>query len=235
MNVNVDLSLFQMVLNASLVVQLVMAALALVSMVSWTMIFDKARTLRRAAQAAEAFEKKFWSGIDLAQLYKQISTRSQNATGLEEIFRAGFGEFIRLRKQPSVEPMALVSGVQRGMRVAFTREIDALESYLSFLATVASTSPYVGLFGTVWGIMNAFRNLGASTQQATLTAVAPGIAEALIATAMGLFAAIPAVIAYNRYANDVQRLANRYEAFAEEFTTFLQRQAHLELAAASKT
>ncbi len=229
MNVNVDLSLLHLIANASLIVQMVMAALMVVSLVSWTMIFDKARTLRRAARAADEFEKKFWSGVDLAQLYKQV-TQSSQTTGLEEIFKSGFGEFIRLRKQPAVEPMALVSGVQRVMRVAVTREIDGLEHYLSFLATVASTSPYVGLFGTVWGIMNAFRNLGSGAHQATLSAVAPGIAEALIATAMGLFAAIPAVIAYNRYANDVQRLATRYEAFSEEFATFLQRQAHIELA-----
>lgn len=220
-----DLSLFQLVANASVLVQIVMAMLLLASLASWTMIFRKRTTLGRARRAADDFEESFWSGKDLLSLYNKVTSRRHSPSGMERIFEAGFKEFARLRKQPNIDPAAVLDGTQRAMRVALSREIDSLEVHLSFLATVGSTSPYVGLFGTVWGIMNAFRALG-NVNQATLAMVAPGIAEALVATAMGLFAAIPAVIAYNRYSNDVERLVNRYNTFLEEFSTILQRQVH---------
>jgi len=220
-----DMSFFHLILGASVVVQLVMLLLLAVSMVSWTMIFRRRSVLQNARIAADEFEDRFWSGGDLASLFREVSAQSENAIGMAGIFQSGFNEFARLRKQPGVDPRAVVEGAQRVMRVQLSRETDDLETHLSFLATVGSTSPYVGLFGTVWGIMNSFRGLG-NAQQATLSMVAPGIAEALIATAMGLFAAIPAVIAYNRYSNDVERLINRYDNFLEEFSTVLQRQAH---------
>lgn len=220
-----ELSFIQLVVNASPLVQLVMAALLLASLVSWTMVFDRARVLKRARSAADRFEQRFWSGGDLGELYHSISRESGGATGLANIFHAGFREFARLKKSTDIEPMAVVEGARRSMQVAMSRELDGLETNLSFLATVGSVSPYVGLFGTVWGIMNSFVALG-NVKQATLSLVAPGIAEALIATAMGLFAAIPAVVAYNRYSHDVERLNGRYEDFLDEFTTILQRQAH---------
>jgi biopolymer transport protein TolQ len=222
---NADISLLSLFVEASLLVQAVMLLLLVISIVSWGQIITKWRLLKATMTEADIFEKRFWSGIDLVELYKQVTKSPEDNTGMAVLFESGFGEFARLRKQGGVEPMAVVEGAQRAMRVALSREIDRLEANLSFLATVGSTSPYIGLFGTVWGIMNSFRALG-SVQQATLAMVAPGIAEALIATAMGLFAAIPAVIAYNRYANDVERLVNRYEAYTEEFSTLLQRQAH---------
>jgi len=215
-----DMSFFHLISGASLVVQLVMLLLLTVSMVSWTMIFRRRSVLQDARAAADEFEDRFWSGGDLATLFRDVTAQSAHAIGMAGIFQSGFNEFARLRN-----PRAVVEGAQRVMRVALSRETDDLETHLSFLATVGSTSPYVGLFGTVWGIMNSFRGLG-TAQQATLQMVAPGIAEALIATAMGLFAAIPAVIAYNRYSNDVERLINRYDNFLEEFSTILQRQAH---------
>ena len=221
-----DMSFFHLILGASVVVQLVMLLLLVVSMISWTMIFRRRSVLQEARIAADEFEDRFWSGGDLASLFREVSAQSEDAIGMAGIFQSGFSEFARLRKQPGVEPRAVVEGAQRVMRVQLSRETDDLETHLSFLATVGSTSPYVGLFGTVWGIMNSFRGLG-NAQQATLSMVAPGIAEALIATAMGLFAAIPAVIAYNRYSNDVERLINRYDNFLEEFSTVLQRQAHV--------
>ena len=220
-----DMSFFHLIAGASFVVQLVMLLLLTVSVVSWTMIFRRHAALRDAREAADAFEDRFWSGGDLTALYREVSAQEESI-GMAGIFHAGFSEFARLRSQQGVEPRAVVEGAQRVMRVVLSREMDSLETHLSFLATVGSTSPYVGLFGTVWGIMNAFRGLG-NAQQATLAMVAPGIAEALIATAMGLFAAIPAVIAYNRYSNDVERLLNRYDNFLEEFSTILQRQAHV--------
>ena len=220
-----DLSFVSLILNASLIVQLVMALLVLASVLSWTIIFDRSRVLKRALQEVEDFEERFWSGGDLGDLYRSIDRDRDSLRGSGAVFHAGFREFARLRESPGVEPMALVEGARRAMRVAMSREIDTLENHLAFLATVGSTSPYVGLFGTVWGIMNAFHALG-NVQQATLNLVAPGIAEALIATAMGLFAAIPAVVAYNKYANSVQRLENRYDDFVEEFSNILQRQAH---------
>lgn len=222
---NTDISLLSLFVEASLLVQAVMLLLLVISIISWGQIITKWRLLKAAVADADTFEKRFWSGIDLVELYKQVVKQHDSNTGMAALFESGFGEFARLRKQGGVEPMAVVEGSQRAMRVALSREIDRLEANLSFLATVGSTSPYIGLFGTVWGIMNSFRALG-SVQQATLAMVAPGIAEALIATAMGLFAAIPAVIAYNRYTNDVERLVNRYEAYTEEFSTLLQRQAH---------
>ena len=220
-----DLSLFALVLNASLVVQLVMALLGLASVVAWTMIFRKRFVLGRATRAANTFEDRFWSGVDLVEVFNRIDLRRSGAAGMERIFHAGFKEFARLRGQKAAEARDVLTGTERAMRIALGREVEYLEVNLSFLATVGSTSPYIGLFGTVWGIMNSFRALG-NVQQATIAMVAPGIAEALIATAMGLFAAIPAVIAYNSFAHDVERLHNRYDAFVDEFSTILQRQAH---------
>jgi biopolymer transport protein TolQ len=223
--VTADLSLLELVLNASILVQLVMLLLLVASLMSWTMIFRKYTTLRRARASADDFEDQFWSGQDLVSIFNRINAHAYDATGMERIFHSGFKEFARLRAQSGIEASAILDGSERAMRIALSREIDMLEAHLSFLATVGSTSPYVGLFGTVWGIMNSFRALG-NVSQATLALVAPGIAEALIATAMGLFAAIPAVIAYNRYADDVERLHNRYDTFIEEFTAILRRQAH---------
>lgn len=218
-----ELSLLNLVLHASFVVQLVLLVLVLASIVSWTMILDRGRVLGKARRSANAFEERFWSGGDLSALYKDLSANDKANHGLAAIFRAGFQEFVRLRKIEGNDMMAVLQGAERSMRVALSREMDRLESNLPFLATVGSTSPYVGLFGTVWGIMHAFHALG-NVDQATLALVAPGISEALVATAIGLFAAIPAVIAYNRYANQVERLNNRYEEFMEEFSTLLQRQ-----------
>jgi biopolymer transport protein TolQ len=194
-------------------------------MMSWTMIFQKARILKKARIAADEFEEKFWSGGDLNALYSQVTSGRAKQSGMAVIFESGFKEFVRLRKKESADAAAILDGAQRAMRVSLSREIDKLETSLPFLATVGSTSPYVGLFGTVWGIMNSFRALG-NVKQATLAMVAPGIAEALIATAMGLFAAIPAVIGYNRYSADLERLIGRYQAFIEEFASILHRQAH---------
>ena len=220
-----DLSIIHLVLGASAVVKLVMLLLLLASLASWTMIFHKWKVLKVSRREADDFERRFWSGGDLGALYAQINSRRHAIAGVESIFEAGFKEFARLRKQTGIEARAMLEGAQRAMRVSLAKEIDALEIHLPFLATVGSTSPYVGLFGTVWGIMNAFSSLG-NIHEATLALVAPGIAEALVTTAMGLFAAIPAVIAYNRYASDVERLVNRYDTFVEEFSTILQRQAH---------
>ncbi len=220
-----DLSLLELVLNASFLVQLVMLLLLVASLMSWTRIFRKLTMLRRARAAADDFEDQFWSGQDLVSIFNRINTHAYDATGMERIFHSGFKEFARLRAQSGIDASAVLDGSERAMRIALSREIDMLEMHLSFLATVGSTSPYIGLFGTVWGIMNSFRALG-NVSQATLALVAPGIAEALIATAMGLFAAIPAVIAYNHYADDVERLHNRYDTFIEEFTAILRRQAH---------
>jgi biopolymer transport protein TolQ len=219
-----ELSILDLVLHASLVVQLVLLVLVLASIVSWTMIFDRSWTLKRASRAADAFEQRFWSGGDLSALYRDLGQDDKALPGLAGIFRAGFKEYVRLRKSDdSGDTMAVIQGADRSMRVALSREMDRLETHLPFLATVGSTSPYVGLFGTVWGIMHSFHALG-NVQQATLALVAPGISEALVATAIGLFAAIPAVIAYNRFSTQVERLNNRYEEFMQEFSTLLQRQ-----------
>jgi len=220
-----DMSVLSLVTGASVLVQIVMLLLLLASMFSWYYIFLKVFTLRRATRLADDFEKEFWSGADLNELYQRAVNSRRSAGSLERIFEAGFREFAKHKKQPGMDISVLMDGTRRAMRATYQRELDRLESHLSFLASVGSVSPYVGLFGTVWGIMNAFRGL-ANVAQATLGHVAPGIAEALIATAMGLFAAIPAVVAYNRFAGDVNRLATRFESFMEEFSNILQRQVH---------
>ncbi len=220
-----ETSIISLIFEASLLVQLVMLLLLGLSVLSWVVIRAKWIMVRDAKIAADYFERRFWSGVDLAELYTKIAGKKNRVTGLEAIFESGFREFTHLRKSPGIDPVITVEGAQRTMRVALNREVDELEDHLSFLATVGSISPYIGLFGTVWGIMNSFMALG-NVQHASIGSVAPGIAEALIATAMGLFAAIPAVIAYNRYSNDIERLINRYDIFSEEFSTLLQRQAH---------
>lgn len=225
MSPSADMSFIHLISNASLLVQLVMLALLVASVISWTMIFNKRLMLNKAKKESNEFEDRFWSLEDLTPLYTRVSQKHYKASGMEKIFEAGFREFARLRKQEKIDPEAVLEGAQRAMRVAMNKEIEVLETNLSFLATVGSTSPYIGLFGTVWGIMNSFRALG-NVQHATIAMVAPGIAEALIATAMGLFAAIPAVIAYNRYSNDVERLINRYDTFTDEFASILHRYAH---------
>jgi biopolymer transport protein TolQ len=221
LNVHADLSFVNLILNASIVVQAVVLMLVLLSLWSWWQIFLKMFQLRRASRDTDRFEDEFWKGGDLAELYQRTS-QSRTGSGMDHIFTAGFREYAKHRKQGSASVVTLDSA-RRAMRAAYQREIDALDANLAGLATVGSVSPYIGLFGTVWGIMNAFRGL-ANVSQATLANVAPGIAEALIATAIGLFAAIPAVIGYNRYTHDVDRLATRYETFIEEFSNILQRQ-----------
>jgi len=220
--VTTDLSLLTLITEASVLVQLVMFILLLISLYSWTLIFKKRGELAKAKQDADSFEDKFWSGNELNRLYEDISARPHGSSGMEGIFEVGFKEFVRLQKS-SPDSGFVLEGSQRVMRVSLAREVDQLEMSLPFLATAGSTSPYIGLFGTVWGIMNSFTALG-NVQQATLAMVAPGIAEALIATAMGLFAAIPAVVAYNKYSHEVERLINRYDTFLEEFSSILQRQ-----------
>lgn len=222
---NADLSIIHLIVNASILVQIVLALLFIVSLMSWTMIFQKARILKKARLAADEFEEKFWSGGDLNALYSQVTSGRATQSGMAIIFESGFKEFVRLRKKENADATAILDGAQRAMRVALARETDKLETSLPFLATVGSTSPYVGLFGTVWGIMNSFQGLG-NVKHATLAMVAPGISEALVATAMGLFAAIPAVISYNRYSSDLERLIGRYQAFIEEFASILHRQAY---------
>ncbi|WP_319635945.1 protein TolQ [Marinobacter sp.] len=219
-----ELSVWYLIANAGVLVQLVMLLLVLASVVSWALIFQRIQVFRKAKQAQLAFEERFWSGMDLGQLYKEVNADPTPFSGMESVFRAGFKEFSRLRQQ-SRDADAVMEGTQRAMRVAFSREQERLETHLPFLATVGSTSPYVGLFGTVWGIMNSFRGL-AQVQQATLATVAPGISEALIATAMGLFAAIPAVIAFNRFSAMSDALLKNYETFAEEFSSILHRRVH---------
>jgi len=218
------IDLFEMVLRASLPVQLVILLLIGASVISWSMIFRKHFAYRLAMRDAGKFEGRFWSGGNLNQMYTEFAKNENKASGMTSVFLEGFREFKRLTQQQNIQPMDILEGVQRAMRVALSREVDELETNLSFLATVGSTSPYVGLFGTVWGIMNSFLALS-SAQSVTIADVAPGIAEALIATAIGLFAAIPAVVAYNRYANRTERLVTRYEIFMEEFASILQRQA----------
>ncbi|MCK4608611.1 MAG: protein TolQ [Gammaproteobacteria bacterium] len=220
-----DPSLWSFIANASLVVKLVLLILAVTSIVSWTMIFQRGRFLKQARLSIRKFEERFWAGTDLGKLYDELKPNREALSGLAHIFYAGFNEFNRLRNSSVVNADAIMQGAERSMRIALAQEVDKLEQNLSFLATVGSTSPYVGLFGTVWGIMTAFRSLGA-VQQATISMVAPGISEALIATAMGLFAAIPAVISYNHYANAVERLTNHYYTFQDEFSAILHRQAH---------
>ena len=218
-----DLSFITLIAEASILVQLVMLILLIASVLSWFIIFQKSKLLKTVSVEATRFEDEFWSGGDLSDLYTQLSRRRLSREGMEKVFETGFAEFARSYKTTS-DPAFMMASIQRGMKVVLSREEGKLESNLSLLATIGSTSPYVGLFGTVWGIMNSFTALGA-VQNASLNMVAPGIAEALIATAMGLFAAIPAVIAYNRYSDQVDRLVARYENFMEEFTTVLQRQS----------
>lgn len=220
-----DMSIAGLILDASIPVQLIMLLLLIVSVMSWALIFQRSSVLNTASKKSKQFEDKFWSGIDLSKLSTELSQSQQKKQGLESLFLAGYKEFIRLRQQSGVSPEAVMDGTHRAMRVAHSREVEKLEQNLSFLATVGSVTPYIGLFGTVWGIMTSFIALG-SVKQATLAMVAPGIAEALIATAMGLFAAIPAVIAYNRFTNRLQRIEIRYENFLEEFSGILHRKAH---------
>jgi biopolymer transport protein TolQ len=220
-----DLQVWQLILNASWMVKFVMLVLLLASVTSWMIIFRKRQALNAAEKGANKFEERFWSGVGLNQLHEQLGRKGGEGGGLEQVFTAGFGEFMRLREQGRMSSDRVVEGAERAMRVSMTREADHLEQHLSFLATVGSTSPYIGLFGTVWGIMTSFHAL-ANVNQATIAMVAPGISEALIATAMGLFAAIPAVIAYNKFSNQVERLELRYENFKEEFSSILHRQAH---------
>jgi biopolymer transport protein TolQ len=219
---NPDLSILHLILNASFVVQAVMLLLVLVSIASWAAIFRKLSALKKINQLNENFEKEFWSGASLNDLYASATQNAKLAGPMERIFASGMREFQKLRERRISDPSALMDGARRAMRASYQREMDAVESNLSFLASVGSVSPYVGLFGTVWGIMHAFTGL-ASLQQVTLATVAPGIAEALVATAIGLFAAIPAVVAYNRFARDIDRVAIRLETFIEEFSNILQR------------
>jgi len=219
---NQDLDIFQLVAQASLVVQSVLVLLVLISVMSWAAIFRKLINLHRIKQQNEAFTKEFWAGSSLEELYNTAQQRSQNCGPMERIFASGMREYQKLRERRISDSAVLMDGARRAMRASYQREMDAIESQLSFLASVGSVSPYVGLFGTVWGIMHAFTGL-ASMQQVTLAKVAPGIAEALVATAIGLFAAIPAVLAYNRFSRDIERVAIRLDTFMEEFSNILQR------------
>ncbi len=223
MNVSQDLAIVDLILQASLIVKLVMGILAYVSVMSWYWIFRKWFQIRDARQRTDKFERDFWSGGDLQSLYQSAVNDRHHSGAMERIFEAGFREFTKLRGQKSLDASTAIDGVRRAMRATYQREVDDIEAHLAFLASVGSVSPYVGLFGTVWGIMHSFRGL-ASMTTATLSAVAPGIAEALVATAIGLFAAIPAVVAYNRFAHDTDRIAVRFESFMEEFSNILQRQ-----------
>lgn len=222
---NSDLNIFNLVLHASLPVKLVLLLLLAASLLSWIIIFRKKMLLDAASRNANAFEERFWSGVELAALYREVRQGDAEAGGLGAIFEAGFHEYARERQRRRVDARSRLESAERAMRVSLTREVDRLDQNLEFLASVGSISPYVGLFGTVWGIMVAFQGL-ANVKEATIAMVAPGISEALVATAMGLFAAIPATWAYNRYANKVERLNVRYETFQEEFSSILQRQLH---------
>ena len=224
---NHELNILALIWGASLPVKIVMLILILFSIASWFIIFRKQAMLAAANSTANEFEERFWSGSDLAALFKDVTASGDRVSGLEAIFESGFREFARQRQRRGVDSRSLLEGAQRAMRVSQSREVDRLERNLEFLANVGSISPYVGLFGTVWGIMIAFQGL-ANVKEATIAMVAPGISEALVATAMGLFAAIPAVWAYNRFASRVERVALRYETFLEEFSSILQRQAHVD-------
>ena len=217
-----DLSISTLILQATIPVQLVMLLLVVLSISSWTVIFKKLLSIREINRQTDSFEEAFWSGGELMALYERTS-QGVYGQGLSRVFEAGMREFLKLRQQSKADPSLMLEGARRAMRATSQREFDSLEHGLPFLATVGSVSPYIGLFGTVWGIMHAFTGL-ANVQQATLASVAPGIAEALVATAIGLFAAIPAVVAYNRYATDIDRLSNRFETFMEEFSNILHRQ-----------
>ncbi len=219
---NQDLSIVQLVINASFVVQIVMLLLLAVSVASWAAIFRKLRALKGVRELNDDFERSFWSGTSLNELFSAAAQNAKSAGPMERIFASGMREYQKLRERRIQDPGTLLDGARRAMRASFQREMDVAESNLSFLASVGSVSPYVGLFGTIWGIMHAFTGL-AGLQQVTLATVAPGIAEALVATALGLFAAIPAVIAYNRFAREIDRLAIKLETFIEEFSNILQR------------
>ena len=219
-----DMSILSLVTNASVLVQLVMAGLLAISVASWTVIFRKWFQVRAARAATDRFESDFWRGGDLNALYARTSEQPGDHGPLARIFESGMREFLKTRQQKPGDANAMLEAARRAMRASYQREMDALDASLAFLASAGSVSPYIGLFGTVWGIMHAFVGLG-SVQQATLATVAPGIAEALVATAIGLFAAIPAFVAYNRFAYDVERLSNRFDTFVEEFSNILQRQA----------
>jgi biopolymer transport protein TolQ len=223
MNVSTDLSLLTLVGEASVLVKLVLGVLMLMSLASWWYIFRKSFVLRDTRKRSDEFERTFWSGPDMNQLFQSIASGRRANGCMERIFEAGFREFVKLRRQTGLQIAVVMDGTRRAMRATYQREMDYLEAHMSFLATVGSVSPYVGLLGTVWGIMNAFRGL-ANVQQATLAHVAPGIAEALVATAIGLFAAIPAVVAFNYYAREIERLSTRFDTFIEEFSNILQRQ-----------
>ena len=223
MNASQDLSILHLILNASLVVQAVMLMLASVSFMSWYYIFSKWLTVKQAKRQTEQFERDFWSGGDLNNLYQSAVNNRHGTGSMERIFEAGFREFTKLRSQKNLDAKDVIDGSRRAMRATYQREVDTIDAHLAYLASVGSVSPYVGLFGTVWGIMHSFRALG-NVGQATLASVAPGIAEALVATAIGLFAAIPAVVAYNRFSHEIDRLATRFESFMEEFSNILQRQ-----------
>jgi biopolymer transport protein TolQ len=229
---NQDLSILQLVLGASLVVQLVMLLLLAVSITSWAAIFRKLFALRRVNALNDDFEREFWSGTSLNDLFAAAAQNARLSGPMERIFASGMREYQKLRERRIADAGTLLDGARRAMRASFQRELDAVETHLSFLASVGSVSPYVGLFGTVWGIMHAFTGLGA-LQQVTLATVAPGIAEALVATALGLFAAIPAVVAYNRFARDIDRVAIKLETFIEEFSNILQRNLGAQTATAS--
>ena len=219
---NQDLSIVNLILNASWVVQGVVALLVGVSIASWAAIFRKIISLKRVQSLNDEFDREFWSGTSLNDLFAAAAQNAKHSGPMERIFASGMREFQKLRERRMADPGILLDGARRAMRASYQREVDAVESNLSFLATVGSVSPYVGLFGTVWGIMHAFTGL-ANLEQVTLASVAPGIAEALVATAIGLFAAIPAVVAYNRFAHDIDRVANKLETFIEEFSNILQR------------
>jgi biopolymer transport protein TolQ len=219
-----NMSILSLIANASLLVQLVMAGLLVISIASWTVIFRKLFQIRAARAATDTFEAEFWRGGDLHALYERSVSQPGDHGPLARIFEVGMREFSKTRQQDPADRHAMVEAARRAMRAGYQREMDELESQLAFLASAGSVSPYIGLFGTVWGIMNSFRGL-ANVKQATLAAVAPGIAEALVATAIGLFAAIPAVVAYNRFSYDIERLSNRFDTFVEEFSNILQRQS----------
>jgi biopolymer transport protein TolQ len=223
MNVSQDLSILELIVNASAVVQFVMGILAFISFMSWYYIFRKWLAVREAKMQTEQFERDFWGGADLNGLYQSAVNNRHGTGSMERIFEAGFREFAKLRSQKNLDPKDVIDGSRRAMRATYQREIDNIDAHLAFLASAGSVSPYIGLFGTVWGIMHSFRGLS-NVGQATLSAVAPGIAEALVATAIGLFAAIPAVVAYNRFSHGIDRLATRFESFMEEFSNILQRQ-----------
>jgi len=220
----IEPSLWSFISNASPVVKCVLLILLMASLASWTVIIQRILYFKHIRKSADAFANRFWSGVNLRDLFQELSEKSKTLFGSARIFHSGFTEFQRLYKHNNIKPQAMMDASERAMRIASNQETEALEKHLGFLATVGSTSPYVGLFGTVWGIMSAFRSLG-TAGQATIAMVAPGIAEALIATAIGLFAAIPAVIAYNRFTNNVDRIHNKYEIFQEEVTAIFHREA----------